>query len=129
MEHLSIIYSIGKLPNDEKFYVPYLLYYNLSDYVTHQWEEEELEETFEDATVLYAEFSQTVPMTIHLFHKVVAYVLERVYKEGQPRSECYFNPYYPDVVLPFYDVNSGEYMGTVWMKYHAIQNIIEFKAK
>ena len=127
MEHLSIIYTVGKLHKDEKFFIPFLLHYQLSERSSYEWNDDNVEQMFKDATILYAQFSMHVPMTIHLFHKIIAYILKSVLKEGS-QPECYLNPDLPEVVLPLHD-DSDDYICLVLVKYHAAQNIIEFKAK
>lgn len=85
---------------------------------------------FEEATVLYTQFSVHVPMTIHLFHKILAYILKSVLKEGGAQSECFVNPDSPEVVLPLHDDNnSDEFVCLVLVRYLAVQNIVEFRAK
>lgn len=128
LEHLSIIYSIGRLRMDEKFFIPFLLHHHLSDRTTCHWDEEKVEELFEDATILYAQFSSHVPMTIHLFHKVLAHILSSIVKEGR-QHDVYMDPDSPEAVLPLHDDDTDEFLCSVWIKYRAIQNIIEFKAK
>jgi hypothetical protein len=77
--------------------------------------------------VLYAQFSSNVPMTIHLFHKIIADLLKSVLKDDS-RCKCYLDPDSPQVVLPLHDDND-DFISNVLIKYHFIQNIIEFQAK
>ena len=132
MEHLSIIYSVGKKrvqgQGDERFFVPFLLHYHLSDRPVYEWDEEKVEEIFKEATTLYAQFSNNVPMTIHLFHKILAHILQSVLKIGA-QADCFINPDFPEVVLPLHDDDTNEDLGLVLVRYLAVQNIIEFKSK
>lgn len=132
MEHLSIIYSVGKKrvqgQGDERFFVPFLLHYHLSDRPVYEWDEEKVEEIFKEATTLYAQFSNNVPMTIHLFHKILAHILQSVLKIGA-QADCFVNPDFPEVVLPLHDDDTNEDLGLVLVRYLAVQNIIEFKSK
>ena len=128
MLDLSLIYSIGSLRDDEKFFVPYLLHHNMSDRVTYLWDDEKIETMFYDSTTLYTQFSLHVPLTVHLFHKVLAQLLSSVLREGA-NHEVFIHPDLPEAVLPLYEDNSDEFICYTWIKYKAIQNLIEFKAK
>lgn len=128
MLDLSLIYAIGSLREDEKFFIPYLLHHNMSDRTTYNWDEDKIELMFTDTTILYTQFSSHVPLTVHLFHKVVSQFLSCILRDGFHR-EVFIHPDSPEAVLPLYDDNTDEFVCDTWIRYRPIQNIIEFRAK
>ena len=100
----------------------------LSDRSTHSWDDDIVKEKFEDSTVLFTKFSQNVPLTVHLFHKILAQLLSSIIKGGG-LDKVYIHPDSPEAVLPLHDDNTDEFICLAWIKYRAIQNIIEFRAK
>ena len=128
MERLEIIYSIGRVGSDEKLFIPYLTQRDTSDHSPYQWDQEHISEMFKDSVTIYAQFSINLPTTIHLFHKVIAQMLHSIMKKGTQQHVCFVAQHVPEAVLPLYDDDQEEFLCEVWVRYRAVQNIMEFQA-
>ena len=125
MEKLNLIYNIGLVRKDVKLFVPYL---DMSDRPPYQWDKQYISMMFQDSVTIYAQFSDNLPTTIHLFHRVIAQLLRSIINNGLQQCTCFVTQKIPEAVLPLYDNDQQEFLCEVWVRYRAVQNIMEFQA-
>ena len=128
MENLDIIYRIGYVSGDEKLFIPYLAQHDTSGHSPYQWDQDHISTMFQDSVTIFAHFSVNLPTTVHLFHRVIAQMLRSIAKRSTQQHICFVAQHVPEAVLSLYDDDEEDLVCEVWLKYRAVQNIIEFQA-
>ena len=126
MKELEVIYSIGNERSDI-FFVPFLATEAVSDQAMFDWNEGVAME-FDTALTLYAQLN--VPATEQFFHRLIALLLKDAAAMG-PR--VWVNLGCKEAMLPLhYDEPNSQQrqqLGVALLRYHPIQNIIEFRLR
>ena len=133
LKRLEFAYSIGKIggrgEEKEKFFVPFLAAESQSDNAYYNWDPD-LEAQFNDCpVVLYTQLH--IPATEHFYHRLIASLLSDAVKSSQQQKPCYIKLGCEAAILPLQseDRDSPNTLSQVLLKYHAVQNIIEFRAR
>ena len=120
MKELEVIYSIGSPRRESDIYfVPFLATEAVSD-----WNEGVVSE-FDNALILYAQLP--ILTTDQFFHRLITSLLkDSVETESQ---KMWINAGCKEAMLPLHEPHSRAPLGLVLLRYHPIQNIIEFRLK
>ena len=128
LKQFEFAYSLGKIGSQETFFVPFLATETRSDNAIFKWDDD-LEARFDDCPlVLYTLLH--IPATEHFYHRLIASLLSDAIKSPQLQP-CYINRCCNGAILPLQYDNSPQnnFPFKVLLKYHAVQNIIIFKAR
>ena len=127
MKTLDVIYSLGKRRGEEeKFFVPFLATEALSDKACCKWDQDRADELASDESlVLYA----LLPFhaTEQFFHRLIASLLADAVVNVSSLPKCYINLGCKEAMLPLPSEDLQSSQDPVLLKYHRIQNIIEFR--
>ena len=130
-EKLELIYSLGKSGEHMLYFVPFLATEALGDQANFDWDYDEAEKfQARDITVLYAKIH--IPASYQFFYGLIAELLKDVLTEPDVRkSRCCVNLGCKEAILPLHymDEKLHSHVFRVYLQYHPIQNIIEFRAK
>ena len=125
MKELEVIYSIGSLRRESDiFFVPFLATDAASEQIMFDWNEGVVSE-FDNALILYAQLP--ILTTDQFFHRLIASLLkDSVATESQ---KIWINAGCREAMLPLHEPLSRVPLGMVLLRYHPIQNIIEFRLR
>ena len=130
-EKLELIYSLGKSGQHTLYFVPFLATEALGDQANFDWNYEEAEKfQASDITVLYAKIH--IPSSYQFFYGLIAELLKDVMtKRDVQKLRCCINRGCREVILPLHYVDKKLHsrVFSVYLQYHPLQNIIEFRAK
>ena len=130
-EKLELIYSLEKSGEHMLYFVPFLATEALGDQANFNWDSEEAEGfQAEDITVLYAKIH--IPASYQFFYGLIAELLKDVLTNHDVlKSRCCVNLGCKEAILPLHylDDKLHHRVFRVYLQYHPLQNIIEFRAK
>ena len=133
LKQLELAYSIGMVEDvGESFFFPLLATEILSDNAFFRWDPS-LEVQFASCpVVLYALLH--IPATEHFYHRLIAFLLSDAIKNPQEHMQpCYINKGCYEAILPLqykeHDFPQNNFLFQVLLKYHSVQNIIEFTTR
>ena len=130
-EKLELIYSLGKSGEHTLYFVPFLATEALGDQANFDWNYEEAEKfQASDITVLYAKIH--IPSSYQFFYGLIAELLKDVVTEHDVQKlRCCINRGCQEAILPLHYVDKKLHsrVFVVYLQYHPLQNIIEFRAK
>ncbi len=128
---LELIYSLGKSGKHMLYFVPFLATETLGDQANFDWDFVEAEGfQAKDITMLYAKIH--IPASYQFFYGLIAELLKDVLIEHNVlKSRCCVNLGCKEAILPLYYVDDKLHCHVfrVYLQYHPLQNIIEFRAK
>ena len=132
-EKLELIYSLGKYKDHTLYFLPFLATEALGDQANYHWDYEEAEGFLSDdsTTVLYAQMH--IPASYQFFYGLIAELLKDVVTEHnlQKSERCCINIGCKEAILPMHYIDERLHSRVfrVYLQYHPLQNIIEFRAK
>ena len=131
-EKLELIYSLGKNKEHMLYFIPFLGTESLGDQANYDWDPEEAKLfQADEITVLYAEMH--IPTSYQFFYGLIAELLKDVVTEHnlQKSGRCCINLGCKEAILPLHyiDERLNSRVFRVYLQYHPLQNIIEFRAK
>ena len=130
-EKLELIYSLGRSGEHMLYFVPFLATEALGDQANFDWDYDEAEKfQARDITVLYAKIH--IPASYQFFYGLIAELLKDVLTEADVRkSRCCVNLGCKEAILPLHYMDNKLHSRVfrVYLQYHPLQNIIEFRAK
>ena len=134
-EKLELIYSLGKSGKHMFYFVPFFATEVIGDQTYFDWDYDEAEGfQTRDITVLYAKIH--IPASYQFFYGLIAELLKDVVMEHgimvvQKSGRCLVNFGCKEAILPLHYVDEElhSHVFRVYLQYHPLQNIIEFRAK
>ena len=129
-ENLELIFSLGKLEEHVLYFVPFLATLACGDQPSIDWDHKEaMRFQADDITVLYAEMH--IPSTYQFFYHFIAELLKDVITVPciQKSGRCRIKLGCMEAILPLQFVNMDHMFSRVYLRYHPLQNMIEFRAK
>ena len=130
-EKLELIYSLGKHKDHKLYFVPFLATEVLGDQANYDWDPDEAAQFLaDDFTVLYAEMR--IPSSYQFFYGLIAELLKDVVTEhNAQKGRCCINLGCKEAILPMHYIDERLHSRVfrVYLQYHPLQNIIEFRAK
>ena len=130
-DNLEVMYSLSKVKGHMLYFVPFLATEAMGEQANFDWDEEEAKR-FQgpDMTVLYAEMH--IPASYQLFYGLIAELLKDVVTEHNVQmGRCCINRGCKEAILPLHYIDEKLHSRVfrVYLSYHPLQNIIEFRAK
>lgn len=131
-EKLELMYSLGKVGEHTLYFVPFLATEALGDQANFDWDGDEAAGfQADDITKLYAILH--IPASYQFFYGLIAELLKDVVTEHDVRKSgrCCINLGCKEAMLPLHYVDEKlqSRVFRVYLQYHPLQNIIEFRAK
>lgn len=129
-ERYDLFYSLGYSGNHEVLFIPLLSTEYLAEDASYDWpEEDEPWYNRPDTTVLYAKLNFSA--IDHFFYLVLTEILKDIVNNNtqhNPNRKCYINYGCTEAIMPVHvsEVNTDI---TVYLKYHRLQNVVEFRTK
>lgn len=130
-EQYQLFYSLGYVSNHEVLFIPLLSTEFLADDACYDWPEGNEEDHWynqPDVTHLYAKLGFSA--TDHFFYSVLTELLKDILNgvKRNPSLKCYINYGCKEAIMPLRvpGVNTNI---TVYLKYHLLQNVIEFRTE
>lgn len=129
-EKLELMFNIGENRRKVYYFVPFLATEAMGEYPSYSWNED-VAKSFDgrSTTVLYA--SLHFPATHNFFCRVIADLLKNVLKDVKRGTKCFINLGCMEAILPMKCTTSAQQHIelSVYLRYHPLQNIIEFQTK
>lgn len=129
-EELELIFSLRKLEEHVLYFVPFLATEALGDQASIDWDHKEaMQFQADDVTILYAEMH--IPSTYQFFYRFIAELLKDVITVPciQKSGRCRIKLGCMEAILPLQFVDIDHMFCWVYLRYHPLQNMIEFRAK
>lgn len=131
-EKLELMYSLGPVGHHVLYFVPFLATEALGDQANFDWDADEAEALLaDDVTVLYAEMH--IPTSYQFFYSLITELLKDVVTglNVHTSGRCCINRGCKEAILPLHYVDEKLHgrVFRVYLQYHPLQNIIEFRAK
>ena len=129
-EKLDLIFSLGKFGEHILYFVPFLATEALGDEASIDWDDKEAAQfQADDITILYAEMH--IPSSYQFFYRLIAKLLKDVITDHylQKFGRCRIKLGCMEAILPLQLVDMDHVPTRVYLRYHPLQNIIEFRAK
>ena len=130
-ENYDLFYSLGYLGNHEVLFIPLLSTEFLADEACYDWPEGD-EEThwYNRPNVVYLYAKLGFSATDHFFYSVLTEILKDILNGMQPSPnlKCYINYGCTEAILPIHVPEANTNI-TVYLKYHLLQNVIEFRTE
>ena len=130
-DNLEIVYSLSKVKEHMLYFIPFLATEAMGEQANFDWDQDEAE-GFQapDMTILYAEMH--IPASYQLFYGLIAELLKDVVTEHTVQmGRCCINWGCKEAILPLHYIDEKLHSRVfrVYLRYHPLQNIIEFRAK
>lgn len=135
-EKYELFYSLGYMGNHEVYFIPLLSTEFLGDDAYYDWPDEDEEDSWYNKpsiTVLYAKLNFSA--IDHFFYSVLTEILKDVLNDVQHnlaknarKSKCYIGYRCQEAILPI-RVEEISCDIKVYLKYHLLQNVIEFRTE
>ena len=130
-EKLDLIFSLGKFGEHILYFVPFLATEALGDEASIDWDDKEAAQfqANDITTVLYAEMH--IQLSYQFFYCLIAELLKDVITVHyiQKSGRCLIKLGCMEAILPLQFVDMGHTFSRVYLRYHPLQNVIEFRAK
>lgn len=127
-EHYELLYSLGYHigGKHEMFFIPALATEFLSEDASYDWPDSEDWYEREDVNILYARLNFSA--IDYFFYGLLTEILRDIVKDSQrnPTLKCYINYGCMEAIMPIHVKEVGSDI-SVYVKYHRLQNVIEFR--
>ena len=125
-EKLEVMFNIGAKDGEVHYFVPFL---SEGESPSYFWVDDEAGSfDTENTTVLYA--SLHFPATHNFFCRLIAELLKDFLKDAKRGNKCFINFGCMEAILPMKCESAQQRQElSVYLKYHPLQNIIEFRTK
>lgn len=132
-ERFELFYSLGYSRNHEVYFIPLLATEFLAEEASCDWPfEEEREPWFSHADVITLYAKLNFSAVDHFFYSLLSEILRDVVNDAQhshdKNNKCYIKYLCREAVLPMRVANTSNVI-TVYLKYHLLQNVIEFRTR
>ncbi len=133
-EAYELFYSLGYIANHEVLFIPLLSTEFLADESCYDWPDgDESDHWYNQPSVtrLYAKLGFSA--TDHFFYSVLTEILKDILNGAKhnPGLRCYINYGCKEAIMPIRvpEANQAHTHITVYLKYHLLQNVIEFRTE
>ena len=130
-EDLKLFYSLGYWNLHEVYFIPLLATEFLAEDACYDWPFTDDDKPWfsePDVTTLYAKLNFSA--VHHFFYAVLTEILKDIVAgvQNNPRQTCHIRDGCTEAIMPIH-LPEGNNSILVYLKYHLLQNVIEFRAK
>ena len=129
-EKFNLFYSLGYHGNQEIYFIPLLATEFLGDHATYDWPEgDETDHWYnlKTTTTLYAKLNFSA--TDHFFYSVLTEMLKDIVNAVRHNpKKCFIKYLCREAIMPVHVAEANTDI-TVYLKYHLLQNVIEFRTR